>query len=66
VRRTLNDEKGRPQILFLFTPPAGEAKPSEQVINVMRDHKYRKDGKPYGLVEDARTNDESYSRARLE
>lgn len=60
-RFTLKDEHGAEKILFTFNLPAGQAKPDEEVIDVMRDHKFWKDGKPYGLAEDARHSDESYS-----
>jgi hypothetical protein len=60
-RFTLKDEHGADKILFAFDLPPGQYKPDEEVVNVMRDHKYWKDGKPYGHAEDARTSEQSYS-----
>jgi hypothetical protein len=59
-RFTLKDPGGAEKIHFVFPLEPGETKPPEPVINVMRAHKYWKDGKPYGLADDARSNDESY------
>jgi hypothetical protein len=59
-RSTLKDERGASKILIIFSLPAGETKPPEDVIQVMRAHKFWRDGKPYGLADDARAHDESY------
>jgi hypothetical protein len=58
---TLRDAGGADKILFTFQLPPGDTKPPEAVIDVLRDHKYWKDGQPYGLAEDAKTNDASYA-----
>lgn len=60
-RFVLKDQRGDEQILFQVDLPAGQTKPPEDVVNAFRAHKYWKDGEPYGLAEDARTNDESYA-----
>jgi hypothetical protein len=59
-RFTLRDQHGAEKILFTFSLPKGQSKPDEEVIDVMRDHKFWKGGKPNGLAEDARTDGESY------
>lgn len=60
-RFTLKDHEGREQILFQVALAPGETKPPEEVVEAFRGHKYWKDGKPYGLAADARSDEESYS-----
>lgn len=60
ARSTFKDAYGKEHIAFRFDLVAGETKPPEEVINVMRDHKFWKDGNPNGLAEDARQDQESY------
>jgi hypothetical protein len=57
----LKDRNGGEHILFQVNLPAGQATPPAEVVEAFRAHKYWKDGEPYGLAEDARNNDESYS-----
>lgn len=59
-RSTLKDEHGNEKILFIFNLPPGVTKPPQEIIDVLRDHKFWKDGKPYGLADDAKSNAESY------
>lgn len=60
-RFTLRDQHGAEKILFTFNLPKGQSKPDDEVIDVLRDHKFWKDGRPNGLADDARTDPESYS-----
>jgi len=60
-RFTLKNERGDEEILFVVNLAPGETTPPEEVVNVFRAHKYWKNGKPHGLAEDARADDESYA-----
>ncbi len=57
---TFKDPMGNELIAFRFDLPPGQFKPDEDIIQVMRDHKYFKDGKPNGLADDAREDSESF------
>lgn len=57
---TFKDAMGKEHIAFRFDLPPGQTKPDDAIIEVMRDHKFFKDGKPNGLAADAKSDPESY------
>lgn len=60
AQSTFKDAMGKEHIAFRFDLPPGQTKPDEAIIEVMRDHKYFKDGGPNGLSPDAKDDPESY------
>jgi hypothetical protein len=57
---TFKDAMGKEHIAFRFDLPPGQTKPDDAIIEVMRDHKFFRDGKPNGLAPDARDDSESF------
>lgn len=51
-RSNFKSPTGKHLIAFRFDLPAGESRPSEDLLAVLRDHKVFKQGKPCGLTED--------------
>jgi hypothetical protein len=60
-RAVIKDAMGKELITFKFELPKGKSKPDDDVVNVMRNHKYYRNGEPYGLVADAKENSESFA-----
>lgn len=60
ARSTFRDPLGKELIAFRFDLPPGQSKPDEAILEVMRDHKYFKAGRPNGLAEDAKCDPESH------
>lgn len=60
-RSNFKDPTGKHLIAFRFDLPAGETKPSEELLAVLRNHKVFRQGKPVGLTEGAGSDPESVS-----
>ena len=54
------DPLGTSKIHFAFHLKPGQTVPEEEVLAVVRDHKFFKNGKPNGLAEDAQVDQDSH------